>query len=462
MATELLAPPGTAPPRIAARPARPRPPRRALIERAFAAGFGAAETAFAVAGIFLLSQALVPLLLAASGTLGGPYEGNPVLRTMFAAIHAISLGLVIVHWRPALPALLRRPEIAALVVLALASAQWSAAPDVTVRRAFALLGTTAFGLFLASRFTPRALLGVVAAAFGLSAVLSLVFAIAMPAIGIDHFRHPGAWQGVYTHKNSLGGAMVTGAVAFLLLRGSLPRARRWIASCGLGLCLFLLLMCTSKTALTVLLVLFAATAVFRTLRWRLDVAVMVLIAVVLVGGSIVTVVVANWEPLLTAMGKDPSLTGRVPMWEVLARTIGERPWLGHGYNAFWLGHTGPSAAPLREIGWEAASAHNGFLEVGLQLGLVGLALLLAGYVASFRNALAAVRRTTAPEALWPALLLTMVLLYNFSESLLLERNNVSWVLYVAAVCSPLLARPRAVRRARHPSVGVPPAAGEAP
>lgn len=445
MATELLAAPGAAVLPLPA--ARPRPPRQAALEGAFSTAFRAGETAFAVIGLCLLSHAVVLLLMqGGSDALGAAYEGNAVLRSMFTAVHAASLGLVAVRGRAALAALMRRPSLLVLIGLAIVSTEWSAAPEITLRRAFALLGTTAFGIFLAARFTPRALLRVVAAAMGIMAVLSLAFAVALPGYGVDQGIHAGAWQGVFTHKNILGKVMVVGTVAFLLLRADLPRGRRWIATSGMALCVFLLLMSTSKTALSVLVALVASAALFRMLRLRMDLAVMVFVGAVLFGGSVIALVATNWEALLAAMGKDPTLTGRIPMWQVLLRAVQQQPWLGYGYNGFWLGEAGPSAEPLKEIGWKTPSAHNGFLEVALQLGLVGLGVFLAGYVAAFRQSLAALRRTATPDGLFPVLILTFMLLYNFTESVLLEKNNMNWALYVAAVCSPLLARPPAPRR----------------
>jgi O-antigen ligase len=446
MATELLAHPGAATlPRPAA--ARPRAPRHAALEDALSAAYRGLEVAFAIVAICLMSHAVV-LLLMQGGSVGNAeaYEGNLVMRTMFGVVHAISVGMVAVRWRASLQAISRRATLLVLMALALASTEWSAAPELTLRRAIAFVGTTALGVFLAARFTPRELLRVVASAFGIMAVLSVVFAVGLSQYGVDHGIHPGAWQGVFTHKNVLGKAMVIGSVTFLLLRADLPRERRWIGTAGLGLCVFLVLMSTSKTALSMTLVLFASAALFRMLRLRMDLAVIVFVGAVVVGGSVVAVVASNWEALLLAMGKDPSLTGRIPMWEVLGRTIQERPWFGYGYNAFWLGEEGPSAAPLKEIGWLTPSAHNGYLEVALQLGIVGLAVFLAGYLAAFRQAVAGVRRTPTADALWPLLILTFTLLYNFSESVLLEKNNANWTLYVAAVCSPLLARPPAPRR----------------
>jgi O-antigen ligase len=446
MATELLAHPGAATlPRPAA--ARPRAPRHAALEDALSAGYRGLEVAFAVVALCLMSHAVVLLLMqGGSDTTADAYEGNVVMRTMFGVIHAISVALVAVRWRASLAAVSRRATVLLLMGLALASTGWSAAPDLTLRRAIAFVGTTALGVFLAARFTPRDLLRVVGAAYGIMAFLSLAFALGLPAYGVDHGIHPGAWMGVFTHKNVLGKAMVIGSVTFLLLRADLPRHRRWMGTAGLGLCVFLLLMSTSKTALSVVLALFASAALFRMLRLRMDLAIMVFVGAVLVGGSVIALVASNWEALLMAMGKDPSLTGRIPMWEVLVRTIRERPWLGYGYNAFWLGEKGPSAGPLKEIGWLTPSAHNGYLEVALQLGLAGLVVFLAGYLAAVRQAIAGLRRTVTADALWPLLILTFTLLYNFTESVLLEKNNITWALYVAAVCSPILARPPAPRR----------------
>lgn len=447
MATELLAPSGAA---VLPRPAvaRPRPPRQAALEDGLAAAYRGAEVAFCILALALMSHAVVLLVLQGGADTADSYEGNVVMRTMFGVIHVISLGMVAVRWRAALAAVSRRATLMALTALALASAEWSATPEVTLRRALALVGTTALGVLLAARFTPRGLLRVVAAAFGIMAVLSLLFAVALPAYGVDHGIHPGAWKGVFLHKNALGKAMVIGSITFTLLWADLPRGRRWMGVAGVGFCMSLLLLSTSKTALTVLVALLASAALFRLLRARLDIAVMVFIAAVVVGGSVVALVAANWEALLTAMGKDPSLTGRLPMWQVLLGTVAERPWLGYGYTAFWLGEAGPSAAPLKKIGWNAPNAHNGYVDLTLQLGLVGLGLFLAGYLAAFRQALAGMRRTVTADGLWPLLILTLMLLYNFSESVLLERNNVDWVLYVAAVCSPLLARPPAPPRRR--------------
>ncbi|HEX7242230.1 MAG TPA: hypothetical protein VF263_18230, partial [Longimicrobiaceae bacterium] len=287
-------------------PARARPPRRVALERAASAALRRLETSFVVAGLFLFSQALIPLLLESGSPAesGSAYEGNTVLRTVFASIHATTLLLLLVHGRAALAAAWRTRSSLLLVGLAVASVAWSAAPEITLRRSLAFLGTTAFGILLAARYDTRTLLRLLAAALGLAAVLSAAFAVALPHLGVDQGVHAGAWQGVYTEKNTLGQMMVVGTVAFVLLR-RLAERRRWPATAGAALCAGLVLLSTSGTAAAVLVALGLLTLLFRALRLSVTLAIPLAIGFVLAGGSAAAWLLENLGGVLTAMGKDP-------------------------------------------------------------------------------------------------------------------------------------------------------------
>jgi exopolysaccharide production protein ExoQ len=91
---------------------------------------------------------------------------------------------------------------------------------------------------------------------------------------------------------------------------------------------------------------------------------------------------AAGEMLLLGRGEDASnLTGRLPVWEALVPHISDRFWLGFGYRAFW------DRARVEEFrdytgGWQVPDAHNSYLEMVLNVGIVGaaplfLAMLLA-------------------------------------------------------------------------------------
>jgi O-antigen ligase len=70
-----------------------------------------------------------------------------------------------------------------------------------------------------------------------------------------------------------------------------------------------------------------------------------------------------------------NLTGRVPLWQVLLAEVGERPWLGAGFAAYWGSLAILNSFQVQDL--VAPSAHNGYLEELLNTGVVGLALLLA-------------------------------------------------------------------------------------
>jgi O-antigen ligase len=111
--------------------------------------------------------------------------------------------------------------------------------------------------------------------------------------------------------------------------------------------------------------------------------------------------------------------------------ISIHPWLGWGYGAFWQGDAGSSAFVWSAVQWHPAHAHNGFLDLWLGVGLVGLilfaALLASVFVQSFRH----LRLQTGSLPLFPFIFALFVSVYNLSESTLFTQNTLFWILFVA-------------------------------
>ena len=113
-------------------------------------------------------------------------------------------------------------------------------------------------------------------------------------------------------------------------------------------------------------------------------------------------------------------------------SIRRHPWLGYGFEGFWVGMKGGSAAVLQSVGFFAIQAHNGFLQLSLDLGLLGLVTFVTGYLvlcASARWQIA--RRVPGPASYWPCAFLCLLLLYNFDESAILAQNSIFWLLYTS-------------------------------
>jgi len=73
------------------------------------------------------------------------------------------------------------------------------------------------------------------------------------------------------------------------------------------------------------------------------------------------------------LGRDITLTARTMIWKSVWTDISKMFWFGYGQDGYWAG-TGHSFAFLvHEIDSLAlAGAHNGILEVWLNIGLIGV------------------------------------------------------------------------------------------
>lgn len=425
--------------RLTRRTSNPRHPRTAW-------GLAAPSKVFVVLVLLLSSTATFAVF---QGTEADPAQGSRTTQAIWLVVYAITLFLIAMRWRLIFRLFLGNKLLLLLVVLALASVLWSAAPEVTLRRSIALVGTTLFGAYLSARYTLGAQIRLLAWALGIAAVLSLLFALALPSYGIsdDPFT-PGDWQGVFVHKNILGSSMVLGAMVFLLLATS-ARRLRWLAWVCFILSLALLLLSNSITALVVFSTLLILLPLYRALRWRYTLAVPLLIFAVVMVGAVAVYSVSNTEIVLDALGRDATLTGRTPLWDAVMDMIRERPWLGYGYSAFWLGLEGESAKLWLATGQEYAHAHNSFLDLWLQLGLLGVVIFSLGFVLAFLRTVAWTRLTKSNESLWPIVFLTFVPLYSLTESVILEQNSALWIMYVATVLSTSFTRGKSLASEEH-------------
>jgi len=81
---------------------------------------------------------------------------------------------------------------------------------------------------------------------------------------------------------------------------------------------------------------------------------------------------------------DSSLSGRLPLWEELLISIYKKPILGHGYLAYW---DSKQVEYLSEnFRWEISHGHNLYLDLLLDIGFVGLALVLLAISLAFFQA----------------------------------------------------------------------------
>ncbi len=397
------------------------------------------EQAAAIVVIMMLTQAFIGPVFAPS------QEETPILRLVWLPVYAIIGGLI--GLRPAVlvrawPAWL---ILGVLILQAFASKWWSIDPGVTQRRVIAMAISSAFAIYLGVAFTGRHLPRMLMLASLIMGVGSLIMVVVNPTIGVHQLENAGLWRGLWYEKNQMGLVMSAGAVAAAACLATDDR-RRLLPAITLAVTTILVLATQSKTSLLCLIL--GVGAVGGLWAMKRGGAAFSIIAIwfgVVLSAVAAFVFITDPATVLKALGKDPSLTGRTDIWEALMREVAERPWTGFGYQAFWGRESVPAAFIRAETQWPVPSAHNGWIDLLIQLGwpgavTVGLTVAVATVVTLFR-----IPGSGAREGYWAVGYLLVFLLLSLSESVLLSHANLPWTLLLAILARALAFEPDTVR-----------------
>jgi len=389
----------------------------------------ALETASAILVILLFSGALLGQLF---GQGEGPDPGA-VLRLVWPPVYLITLVLILLKPMPVLRLMVRAWPVMLLAGMSVVSMAWSIEPGISLRRGVGVLMTAVFALWLASRYSWIDLIRVLALSSAILAVGSLVMSVAVPQYGVMTVVHPGAWSGMWVEKNTLGAVMAIATTATMSACLTTPHHReRWIWAGFVALCIFLVLMSTSRTALMATMIGFMGPLMILLARQGFVFGVLSVFAGLFGVFALGLVLAIGPGVILQALGRDPTLTGRTDIWIVLIQAMMERPWTGYGFGAYWEVEFGPVFWVRQSTAWDVPSAHNAWLEIALALGLPGMVLALMSY---FMGLFRAIRRLfCGPEAFWALPGLAVWGLTSLSESILMMQHGFTWLLFVLTFC----------------------------
>ncbi|AFZ35027.1 O-antigen polymerase [Stanieria cyanosphaera PCC 7437] len=324
-----------------------------------------------------------------------------------------------------------------LLGLSFASILWSAAPEYTSDEVEPLLRASLLGAYLATRYTIKDHMWLLLSALGIAAFFSIMFAVIMPNYAIDFVsNNEVSWQGIFNHKQYLGRQMAIGVITCLHL--FLDKSKHRFLLLGLLFSfLILVILSSSKSALILLFFSLLLFPIFTLLKqgYRLKVAISIFAFLIIT--SIAILITINLETIVVdILGKDLTFNGRTTIWSLALEKGWERPWLGYGYSGFW---TSDAASYILNNTWavvaksegERFHAHNGLIDVFLQLGLVGLTLCLLSFLRLSWRAINLIQATHQREFLWILQFLFISFLANFSEIRTFIDGGAMWVLYIS-------------------------------
>lgn len=373
-----------------------------------------------------------------AASLSARAEGNPLDRLVMLGLAGLSILVLLLNWRELRSILLRGSGVWMIAGIALLSVLWSQHPDLTLRRSILFLCSALIAAGIAAGVKDLSRLHRSFSYF-MSAivVLNLIVIVALPHIGIEEL---GA-RGIYSQKNVAG---LVAMIAMLIIGTSMAQqsvgSADWCFSLAMLILAFIFLVLTkSKTSLGLTVAVLAIVCFLAIIEKGGPVLVLGSLLCVLLAGAAVLAGIAAFDfdlaRITAAVFGDTSFTGRDELWAFVYRSATEHFLLGYGYGAFW--DVGVGADPLLRIepgAWLGDiapgiinQAHNGYLDLWVQIGLPAMLLgvatvafaILAGTVASFMLPKTH-RDRTALIAM--VALLVVYLLHNLTETSLFARG----------------------------------------
>jgi exopolysaccharide production protein ExoQ len=338
-----------------------------------------------------------------------------------------------------------------LALLAAFSFVWSQSPAKSLLYGILYLISTLFGYYLVIRFEPEELMTIMSRLGLLVAVLGLLVVVFLPRFGLTHgdVRNGVGWQGIFTDRTGAAKSLV-----YLISPAFVSQSRRrglsWLFSV-----LLMGLMIVMAHAVTAIFVLFIYLGFLFVLRISRKVDSRLLTMTVVTGGIVgVLAVFLGIEyggEVLKAFGRNPTLTGRTAIWSALAISIAKRPILGYGFFAFWQGIKGESAKVIYLTHWTFGYAHNGIIEIFLQLGTTGVVVFFITLFKAIKDGWYCFRNDHAGTYDWYLGLLVITIFYNIDEATVVWPNDLLSILYVVICCGLAMGAKRLQKEKAHGS-----------
>lgn len=259
--------------------------------------------------------------------------------------------------------------------------------------------------------------------------VSILFILVFPHLGIvQATQNKGAWRGAFLEKNIFGTFLVFASAAALIGMLALRGWKLFAVFVAWAICILILIPSRATTALLIAFSLPFILLTLQTFRAHRRLAFSTFGFILLIGSLAIFGGLLLSGDILDLIGKDTSLTGRDELWDYALSAIEQRPF-GFGFGSFWDEAGAWGGVDLtRSIIWRPRSAHNVWLEATLQIGLLGAFLFMLFMVQSLYRAGRLAARQVCPIALWPALVLYVLLCFGVVETNMLIHQSVSNVL----------------------------------
>lgn len=347
---------------------------------------------------------------------------------ILALIYIITIRLLFKYKIKFLYIIRQNKSLLFFTLIILFSIAWSNAPVYTAETGILLVLTTLFSVYIVSSFSLHDFLRILALGLFLLVFINFIAVFVFPEHAIHRDLHYGQWRGIYFHRDGLSREMGIAVLLFLFIAKE-QIIKRKLAFIGFFLSSVLLLMARGMGPLfaliSALFIFLLSRSILRSHSYLRTCILIFSIFIVALTGSIIS---SNYVAILSFFNKDVSLTNRVPIWIFSIGEIKKSLWLGYGFNAFWLDKSYQFFMMDRAV----THAHNLYLDLMLDLGLIGALLFFIILSKSIRMILRELLKCRNPDSLWFLTIIGFIFVYGMANSIFNTNNNLLWILFVTS------------------------------
>jgi len=322
----------------------------------------------------------------------GVETSNLPNQILYLFLFFSSLVVVIKRFDITLSFIKAERYLSLFVLLCLVSALWSDYPLLSIKRSFQFFVMFLVILEALINVEHKILLKQLKIVVSLYLFFNFFGCLFIP-LAIDPVF--GTWRGIEVQKNLLAHSTVyclLSSIAFFIFDRT--KNSKFYNSALILLAVFIIFMARSSTNLIVIVIIVFLGFIFKieTIFDKLKIgrSITGLLFLFLLSFGVIFFVFSSeiFSLVPGYFGKDMTLSMRVPIWEYLWTEVQKQFFLGYGFGTYWImGHSRIDIFAILFEGFKVNEAHNGYLDIMLQLGVVGFMVFLFPIIAYIQRML---------------------------------------------------------------------------
>lgn len=366
--------------------------------------------------------------------------GNVSDQLFFSTLFAIATGILIKRKKIVIKVLRENKIWFLLILYCMFSIIWSESPFISLKRFVKDLTAFLMVLIILTENNPyESFKAIIRRNIYLLIPLSIAFCKFYPVIG----RYQTAsWNfiyiGVTTHKNILGVlCLISILVLFIEIwphlknqQAKINRHLFLVCLLYIGLTVYLMSFANSMTSNICLLI---GISIFISNFLKKHLGKLIILISIFYLTGIDEFLINNLRTVFfDFFERDTTLSGRTDLWEAILETQ-FNPITGTGYSAFWLGKR--MRKLIERFIFVPKQAHNGYIEVYINLGIIGLSIFLVALFSTYKKIITNWGGEEDYYLSFQLAFFAMYLIYNMTEATFIFNISPLWFLFLYVALS---------------------------